>query len=363
LPCLVLLVFLGLQRDWSTLRRWPIYVGLMVFFLVVIPYYWVLGPEFRENFFFKEGVDRVMSEPSVGNQPFFYYLIVVWFDFFPWSVLIPSALALLWYARPFGPKSKELFLLVWILAYFVAFSLAHGKTERYLLPIVPPVGLAIGYFFHSIFSTSGGKIHWERYLKVVLGVFCVVNVVGLIAGPYVLEWQRGISTDVLPLSFILVMIGLNGWLLWQVISARLRMSLQIFGVLAVGWMLGIIGFLLPAMDAAASPRAMFQETKTLLPDPGEPILAFQHWNWRGDEDLYYWQYRHPGAGIIGWQKDFDQASRDLLRLVDKKGQVVIFMTPEQFAQFEGTHLDFEIERLRDFDRGKKKIVLARASKV
>jgi len=39
------------------------------------------------------------------------------------------------------------------------------------------------------------------------------------------------------------------------------------------------------------------------------------------------------------------------------------MTPEQFAQFEGAHLDFEIERLRDFDRGKQKIVLARASKV
>jgi len=167
---------------------------------MVVPYYWALGPEFREHFFLKESLERVIAEPSVGNQPFYYYVIVMWFDFFPWSVLIPSSLVLLWSVRPFGPRSKELFLLVWILAYFVAFSLAHGKTERYLLPIVPPMGLAIGYFYHSIFSTSGRNIPWERLLKVLLGVFCVVNVVGLIGGPYLLEWLRGRINGCVPFT-------------------------------------------------------------------------------------------------------------------------------------------------------------------
>jgi len=128
-------------------------------------------------------------------------------------------------------------------------------------------------------------------------------------------------------------------------------------------MLGVIGFLLPGMDVAASPRAMFQETKALLPNPDERILAFQHWEWRGDEDLYYWQYRHAGASIIGWQKDFDQATEDLLKLVDQKGQVVFFMTLKQFAKLEEAHLEFHVERLRDFNRRKHKIVLARASKL
>jgi len=148
----------------------------------------------------------------------------------------------------------------------------------------------------------------------------VVSVVGLIVGPSILEWQRGVAIEAFPLLYIGVMIGLNVWLFWQILASRIKMVLNGFGILAAGWMLGIIGFLLPAMDVAASPRAMFQETKALLPHPDEPILAFQHWEWRGDEDLYYWQYRHPGAGVIGWQKDFDQASRDLLQLVDQKGR-------------------------------------------
>jgi 4-amino-4-deoxy-L-arabinose transferase-like glycosyltransferase len=362
LPCLVLLVFFAWQQEWSVLRRWPVYVGLVVFLAMVVPYYWVLGPEFRENFFFKESLDRVMSEPTVGNQPFYYYFIVVWFDFFPWSVLIPSTLALLWYARPFGPKSKEFFLLVWILVYFVAFSAAHGKTERYLLPIVPPMALAIGYFYHSVFVDVRQKIQCERLLKGLLGVFCLVNVGGLIVGPSILEWQRGVSLDAFPLPYIIVMIGLSLWLLWQVVSSRLHMALNGLGILAAGWMIGIIGFLLPAMDVAASPRTLFQETKALLPHPDDPILAFQHWDWRGDEDLYYWQYRHPGANIIAYQKGFDQVTRELLELVNQKGQVVILMTPDQFAKLEGTPVAWEIERLRDFNRGKRKIVLVRVTK-
>ena len=159
------------------------------------------------------------------------------------------------------------------------------------------------------------------------------------------------------------MIGLSLWLLWQVVSSRIHMALNGLGIIAVGWMLGIIGFLLPAMDVAASPRTMFLETKAVLPHPDDPILAFQHWNWRGDEDLYYWQYRHPGAHIIAYQKKLSQASRDLLEWVDQKGPVVIFMTPDQFAKLEGSQVKVKLERLRDFNRGKHKIVLVRVSKL
>jgi len=38
---------------------------------------------------------------------------------------------------------------------------------------------------------------------------------------------------------------------------------------------------------------------------------------------------HPGANIIAYQKEFTLASKDLLDLVSQKGQVVIFMTPDQ----------------------------------
>ncbi|MFB3115028.1 MAG: hypothetical protein ACE1ZW_03515, partial [Nitrospirales bacterium] len=68
-------------------------------------------------------------------------------------------------------------------------------------------------------------------------------------------------------------------------------------------------------------------------------------------------------GFIGWQKDFNQAVEDLSKLVDEKDQVVFFLTPTQFAKFEEAHLEFHVERLRDFNRGKRKIVLARASKL
>lgn len=197
---------------------------------------------------------------------------------------------LLWLARPFGPQSRELFLLTWILAYFLAFSLAHGKAERYLLPIVPPLGLAIGYLYHKVFTSS---VEEFRHVLLSIGLLCVVSVIGLILGPYILEGKYGVSTAFLPPLYILLMTGLSGWLLWQVISSRIQRALQGLGVLAFGWMIGVIGFFLPAMDATASPRAMFYELRALLSQPDAPLLAFQRLDWRGDEDFYYWRYRHP----------------------------------------------------------------------
>jgi len=256
-----------------------------------------------------------------------------------------------------------LFLLIWILAYFLVFSLSSGKTERYLLPIVPPVGLAIGLFYQSVLADRKQQIPCEWLLRVLLVTLCVINILGLIVGPSILEWQHGVSNDILPLFYTAGMIGLSGWLFWQVYSDRTKTALNGLGVVAVGWMLGVLGFLLPGMDAAASPRAMFYETKALLPAPDEPIRAFQHWNWRQDEDMYYWHYRHPGeANIIGNQKTFDHAYKDLSQLVERSGKIVIFMTPKQFTQLARINPAFKLERLRDFDRGKHRIVLVRLAR-
>ncbi|MCH7615419.1 MAG: hypothetical protein IH978_06760 [Nitrospinae bacterium] len=101
-------------------------------------------------------------------------------------------------------------------------------------------------------------------------------------------------------------------------SSCIHMVVNGFRLLSVGWMLGVIGFLLPVMDVAASPRAMFQEVSASLPNPDDPICVYQHWDWRGDEDLYYWRYWHTGVGIIGWQKDFAQVSKDFREMVDQK---------------------------------------------
>ena len=94
-------------------------------------------------------------------------------------------------------------------------------------------------------------------------------------------------------------------------------------------------------------------------------------------------HRHPrlpdeksGANIIGGQKKIDHAwlktlanitclsvlglsSKELAQLVDQKGQIVIFMTPKQFTQLGRGNPAFKLERLRDFDRGKHRVVLVR----
>ena len=40
-------------------------------------------------------------EAYVGSRPILWYAYTIWFDFFPWSLLLPSSLILLWKQRPF----------------------------------------------------------------------------------------------------------------------------------------------------------------------------------------------------------------------------------------------------------------------
>lgn len=59
-----------------------------------------------------------------GHGPLCYrYLGAMWFDFFPWSVLLPAGGWLLASRRLLTKHPAELFVLLWLLAFFVSLGL------------------------------------------------------------------------------------------------------------------------------------------------------------------------------------------------------------------------------------------------
>ena len=82
---------------------------------------------------------------SVGGhaQPFWYFFPVLLFHFFPMSLAYVSA----WrdWRRSLAQADARLLLLLgWCLLVFVFFSLAGGKREVYLMPMMPMLALALG---------------------------------------------------------------------------------------------------------------------------------------------------------------------------------------------------------------------------
>ena len=176
-------------------------------------------------------------------------------------------------ATAIAARPTELLLLVWVLSFFVIFSLATLKREPYLMTLVPGIGLMIGYFYDRAFS--GGAIGaMPRLLRVLLALLAVTYIVGMFFG-------RGAASA--PMARVIRhgvarfcrnnLIALAGSLLYAVVRSRLRLALGLVGALAVGYAILLVNYVFPAIDQGFSPRKIHEKIKTLA---GETTPALFH---------------------------------------------------------------------------------------
>ncbi|HSR68186.1 MAG TPA: glycosyltransferase family 39 protein [Acidobacteriota bacterium] len=141
--------FLWLQRlSWSLLQA---ALAAAVFLLSALPWYlWVWqanGYDFLITFWINHHLARFISDIHHHSEPFWYYLVVLLFGFFPWFFYLGPALAGLWKRRKElrgrGGRA-EVFLWIWALLPFLFFSASASKLGGYILPIFPALSLLVG---------------------------------------------------------------------------------------------------------------------------------------------------------------------------------------------------------------------------
>lgn len=102
-------------------------------------------------------------------QPFWYYLPIVLFNWFPLSLMYPAAIPRWW--RDLKAREPRVMLpLVWSLLVIVFFSIPVGKRDVYLMPVLPMVALAMAPYFEDALRT--------RWLRVT--AFTIATVGGIV---------------------------------------------------------------------------------------------------------------------------------------------------------------------------------------
>ena len=365
LPALVMGIFLWMRHDRRIFREPYVWVGVVGSGLLLAGYYLMLGPEFRQHFFFEEHVKRIFTvagdqqhsawEAYWGKRPIVWYGLVIWFDAFPWSALLPVGLFLIWKHRPWHESPKELWVFLWVVVYFVALSVTPEKHERYLLPLLPAIGLLVGYVYHRVFyerSLSDGR----TMLRSLLGCLGAVLIIGVLVGPILLQKKWHVSLDVIPLAFRIGLGMLGLILIGLALRNYLRMCLIGVGVLGVALMVTVTGFIIPGIQAEGSPRLAFQENQRRLTDKTDPILVFQSRDWREDEDEFYWEYVHGYSRIVGKGLEDPLALQELKREIHQATRLVM-MTRDQYHRIISRDPDLNTTILREFYRSKQNIVL------
>lgn len=77
------------------------------------------------------------------------------------------------------------FVLLWLVAIIVLLSLVPTKKERYVLPALIPMSLAVAYIVQSLYKTL--KIEYSKYDKLVIRIVFYLLTIACIVGPIVLS--------------------------------------------------------------------------------------------------------------------------------------------------------------------------------
>jgi 4-amino-4-deoxy-L-arabinose transferase-like glycosyltransferase len=134
-------------------KRWLAYAGVAV--LVPAPWYLLMAwrdPAYLGHFLWKANVVRFVN-PYDHEQPWWFYLPVLFLGTFPWSLLVMAVGYFLWSKKPrlaalrSQPLGYCVLLAGWCLLFF---SMSGCKSPPYILPAFAPLALLTGVCLDGI---------------------------------------------------------------------------------------------------------------------------------------------------------------------------------------------------------------------
>jgi 4-amino-4-deoxy-L-arabinose transferase-like glycosyltransferase len=169
----IILLFLGLRREWTALRRTIWIPGVILYLVMVLPWYIAVqrrNPTFFYEFFLQHNLERYTSNLYQHHQPFYFYLVVLILGLMPWTALAGRSLVdgiqtsvAEWKAR-FKPQryighvragdAFPEFLVLWTLFPVIFFSFSGSKLPGYILPSIPPLAILTGDYLFRIRRTG-----------------------------------------------------------------------------------------------------------------------------------------------------------------------------------------------------------------
>jgi 4-amino-4-deoxy-L-arabinose transferase-like glycosyltransferase len=182
-PLLSILAFLAITRNRAELRRLRVGLGLLIWATVVLA--WLVpagisgGREYLEQIVFRQNVTRYV-DPWHHFKNWHYYLTVIPAEFFPWSLLLPTAIVVGW-KRLQEPKRRGfLFCLCWMAVTVLFFSVSPAKRSVYILTMYPAMALLVGAGLDRI---AAEWPQWRRWLMVPLSLMAGLALLVMAALP------------------------------------------------------------------------------------------------------------------------------------------------------------------------------------
>ncbi len=283
----IILLFVGLRREWSVLRRTIWLPGVLLYLVMVLPWYIAVqkrNPTFYKFFFLEHNLERFATNRYQHHQPFWFYLAVLLIALMPWTIISLRALVdsvevsiAEWKVRHnpqryightrSGDAFPE-FLVLWALFPIVFFSFSGSKLPGYILPSIPPLTILTADYLNRVRRQGlPGWLLWSH------AAFCGLLVFVLVLAPQHMKYQTFVPSAqwlAIALAAALVFGGavfliVRRWGVLQVCSATLVPILAI--------LVFLLGFHGKELDLTYSARPLAREIQQKA--PGVPLIALE----------------------------------------------------------------------------------------
>jgi 4-amino-4-deoxy-L-arabinose transferase-like glycosyltransferase len=276
----IIVLFAGLRREWSLLRRTIWLPGVLLYLAMVLPWFIAVqhyNPSFFRVFITQHNLERFTTNRYQHHQPFWYYFAVLLLALMPWTVIAIRALfdsievsiaewkvrhnptRYLGHTRA-GDAFPE-FLVLWALFPIVFFSFSGSKLPGYILPSIPPLTILSADYLNRI--RKGGLPRWLLWLHAIT---CAVLVFVLTLAPQHMKYETLVPSAGWLLSaaaaatFFAAVVWLivRRWGISQIANATL---LPVLAVLVF-----LLGFHGRDLDLNYSARPLAEEIAKQAPD-------------------------------------------------------------------------------------------------
>jgi 4-amino-4-deoxy-L-arabinose transferase-like glycosyltransferase len=131
------------------------------------------NPEFPGFFFVHEHFARFLTTVHRRDEPWWFFVPVLIAGALPWTTMWLQSIRDSWRAPDTGFFRTRRFLLMWIAANMLFFSVSHSKLPPYIVPVMPAVALLLGDFL-----TRMNRQSLRRHL-LGLGAFWLIGALAL----------------------------------------------------------------------------------------------------------------------------------------------------------------------------------------
>ena len=313
IPVAVVGLYVLLLRDPGLVRRLEVLRGAALMLLVAAPWHhamWIRhGNAFWNEYFGHHHFKRAQLGVHGERGSHEYFVHQLGFGLYPWSALVPAALAR-WagFVRPTTDRRGRLvlFALLWAAATFALFSIMETKFHHYALPVIPPVAILVGLWLDDLpRDRQAGTT-----LLVVLGVGLLLLLTrDLVKDPshlvvmFIYKYNRLFPYE----------LGFEPWIV------ALAVPLVISAALLAVPRLRAVG-----VWALAAAAVLF----TLWTVDSYLVQLAPHWGQKNLHAIYHRARKGPEERLIAWQLNWRGEN------FYSKNQVIVHMQPKETPRFK-----------------------------